>query len=159
MKEWFTKLSLREQIAVLVMSIALAVYVVWWLLIVPQGRAIDALVERNRKQVEVLHKVESMVSEIGALRAESGRVGASGRTRLVALLNDSANRYQLRLTRLQPNSRGAVQLRFDTAALEPLLRWLYALENDEGLIIEELSLNQTGTAGVVSASVRVAAAS
>lgn len=158
MKAWFVKLSLREQIAVLIMGVALAVYILWWLLIVPQGRAIDRLIERNQAQAESLHRVESMVSEIRVLRSSESAGGRRGRAQLVSALTDSANRFQLRLTRVQPNSSGAVQLRFDTAAFEPLLRWLHSLENDEGLIIEELSLNQTSTAGVVSASVRVASA-
>ena len=50
-----------------------------------------------------------------------------------------------------------MQVRFESAPLGPLLRWIHDLESERGLAVEDLSMSQTATAGVVSASARIAA--
>ena len=42
------------------------------------------------------------------------------------------------------------------AAFDALMRWLYQLESDEGALVTELSLSESGTPGRVNATVRVA---
>lgn len=158
MKSWFLRFPLREQIALLIMSAVVVLYVLVVLLILPQGRAREAMAANNAATAAQLSRVDAMASEIGALRASGTRSnGAANRgPRLSSLLNDTASRYALQISRMQPNSRGAVQLRLETAGLDALLRWVHYLETSEGLVIEEVSLSQTSISGVVSATLRVA---
>jgi type II secretory pathway component PulM len=157
MKAWFEAYPLREQLALLLMAAVIVIYILVLFVFRPLGQAKSELAARNVATAEVLQRVDVMAAEIRSLRnADSGRSSAPA-ANLSATLNDSANRYQLRVSRLQPNSRGAVQLRFESAPLEALLRWLHDLESRQGLLLEELSLSQTSSAGVVSATVRVAA--
>lgn len=157
MKAWFLRFSLREQVALLVMLAALAIYVALFFLVLPQGRARAQLAAINLATADTLTEVDAWAAEIRALRAAGGPSARSSRPGLSALLNESASRYALSISRLQPNSRGAVQLRLESAPLEALLRWIHYLEYSENLVLEELSLGQTSSAGVVSATLRVAA--
>ncbi|MFK7829229.1 MAG: type II secretion system protein GspM [Congregibacter sp.] len=158
MKAWFLRFPLREQLALLIMLTAVVLYVLFVLLIIPQGRARMALAESNAATAAQLSRVDVLASQISALRAGTNTGSSRARPGLSALLNDSAIRYTLQISRLQPNSRGAVQLRIETAELDALLRWIHHLETGENLLIEELSLSQTSNAGVVSATLRVAGA-
>lgn len=158
MKSWFLRFSLREQLALLSMLAAVSLYVLFVVLILPQARARTELAANNAATAATLSRVDAMASEISALRETTDRGSRSDRPGLSALLNDSANRYDLQISRMQPNSRGAVQLRLETAGLDALLRWVHHLETGENLLVEELSLNQTSNAGVVSATLRVAGA-
>ncbi len=157
MKAWFLKFSLRDQIALLALAGVVALYVVFMLLLQPQQKARAEMRARNVATMEALGRVDRMTQELRALRENQGANSAASGRSLTASINASAERMNLSITRLQPNSRGAVQLRFDSVALDKLLRWIYGLESENGVRIEELSLSQTSTPGVVSASLRMAA--
>ena len=159
MKEWFARFPLREQLALLVLALVLVLYTAVFLMIRPLQEARQSLSERNQSFAEQLARVDALASELAALCARGGAGSSASRRNLTTLLNRTAGSFGLQISRLQPNSRGAVQVRFEGAPLEGLLRWLHELETGSGLILEELSISQTGTAGFVSASLRVAAGS
>ena len=156
MKAWFLRFSLREQIYLLCMAAALGLYALFTLALGPLASARESAQNRNRATLQVLQRVDALTAELRERRRAAGDARAAG-PNLTAQLNASADRFALPITRLQPNSRGAVQLRFEGASLEALLRWMHHLETAEGLLIEELSITQTSSAGVVSATLRVAA--
>ncbi|MEM1141020.1 MAG: type II secretion system protein GspM [Pseudomonadota bacterium] len=156
MKDWFLKFSLRDQLALLVLAVAVLLYALVFLVLEPMNNArVEA---RNRKvaYAEQLARVDTMASELAALRARGGTGNTGARRNLTSLLNRTAQNFELQISRLQPNSRGAVQLRFESVPLAGLLRYLHELETGQDLIVEELSISQTGTAGYVSATVRLA---
>jgi general secretion pathway protein M len=155
-KQWFLRFSPREQLALLLMVAAVATWVVVVLMLQPLAAARQRLEQTNVATAEVLQRVDRMATAILAQR-DSGTRPARSRN-LTAVLNSSAEAAGLTITRLQPNSRGAVQLRMESAPFAELLRWLHALEHDDGLLIEELSLSQSGIGGAVSVSLRVSQA-
>ena len=157
MKAWFLRFSVREQLALLVMAFVVGAYVVAVVLVLPLGEARDDMSARNAATAEALVRVDALASELKTLRDQEGAASSTARGNLTALINRSAERYGMRPSRLQPNSRGAVQVRFEAAALDVLLRWLHDLETTQGLIVEEVSLSQTSATGIVSASTRIAA--
>lgn len=157
MKDWFERFSLREQLALLIMFSAVFVYVVVLFVVRPLGQAREELSARNAATAVVLQRVDAMATEIQSLRGAQSDSGAASSVNLSASLNESASRYLLRVSRLQPNSQGSVQLRFESAPLDALLRWIHELETLQGLRVDDVSLSQTSTAGVVSATLRVAA--
>jgi type II secretory pathway component PulM len=155
-KAWFERFTLREQLALLLMTAAIAVYLLVMFALQPLSEARAEMRARNLATAAVLQRVDAMAAQIIALRSqETATPGATNN--LSALLNERAEAFQLRISRVQPNSRGAVQLRFESAPVEALLRWLYDLESRQALLVEELSLSQTSSAGVVSATLRVSA--
>ncbi|WOJ98418.1 type II secretion system protein M [Congregibacter brevis] len=158
MKAWFERYTLREQVALLVMAFAVIAYLMAVFVVLPLGQAREDLSARNTATAEALLRVDAMATEIRALKNSQGSKSGSRSANLSASLNQSASRYALRVSRLQPSSQGSVQLRFESANLEALLRWVYELETVQGLRIDDLSLSQTSSAGTVSATLRVAAA-
>lgn len=158
MKAWFERFSLREQGALLFMSAAVFLYVLLMFVLLPLSQARTEWSARNLATAEVLRRVDVMAAEILSLRDSSEELARTSSGNLSASLNQSASRYSLRVSRLQPNSQGSVQLRFESAPLPSLLRWIHELETVQGLRIDELSFGQTSAAGIVSASLRVASA-
>lgn len=153
-RQWFSRFTGREQVSLLALAAALAVFVAYHLIWSPVVAARDEMARRNLASAESLQRVSGMVSEI-AQRRESGDSPAQGRS-ITALVNQSSLEQGLTVTRLQPNSRGEVQVRFEAAAFDALMRWLYQLESGEGALVTELSLSESGTPGRVNATVRVA---
>lgn len=152
MKQRFLQLPLRDQLALMILGAALLLYLALMVLVLPLERARDRLQATNDATAQVLHRVDRMAATLQAQRDTAQRPAST--RNLSTVLNGSAEALGLRISRLQPNSRGGVQLRLESAAFDALLRWLHGLE-EQGLLLEEVSISQVGTAGMVSASLRV----
>lgn len=153
MKQWFSGLTQREQLSLLIMGLAVALYLVFVLLMAPLSQARDRMALQNLGVAESLQRVDVLVSQILYLR-EAGDGSTSSRN-LTSLVNRSTSNYQLQVNRLQPNSRGELQVRLENAAFDDLIAWLYQVEYKEGLRVLETSITQAGSAGRVNATIRL----
>jgi general secretion pathway protein M len=80
--------------------------------------------------------------------------GATGS--VLTLIEVSANAAGIKeaMERVQPEGKGA-RLWFDTIAFDTLVRWLAELEQRQGLVVSQLSVNAGAEPGMVSARVLV----
>ena len=156
MKAWFAGLTQREQLSLLLMGLAVGLYMLYGLLIAPLGQARDNLALQNEGVAESLQRVDVMVSQIMALR-DSGAAGTKRRN-LTSLINRSTAAAKLQVSRLQPNSRGEIQVRMEGAAFDDLVGWLYQVEYRDNLLVREVSITQAGATGRVNATIRLAQA-
>jgi general secretion pathway protein M len=156
MKDWFLQHNQREQVSLLVLACALGLYLLYMLVWSPLDSMRDKLEVQNRGVAETLQRVDAMVSEVMQIR-DSG-TGTSSRRNLTSLINKSTGRLGLQVSRLQPNARGEIQVRLESAAFDTVLLWLHEMEFREGLLVREVSITQAGSAGRVNATVRIAQA-
>ena len=156
MKEWFSQLNQREQVSLILLSLALLLYLVYMFVWSPLDDNREDLVVQSVAVAESLVRVDAMVSELLQLRSGDGQAGA--KRNLMNVINASTGRLQLPVSRLQPNSRGEIQVRLEGASFDDALRWLHEMEYQEGLLLRELSVTQTGTVGRVNITVRIAQA-
>ncbi len=156
MKEWFSQLNQREQVSLILLSLALLLYLVYMFVWSPLDDNREDLVVQHVAVAESLVRVDAMVSELLQLRSGDGQAGA--KRNLMNVINASTGRLQLPVSRLQPNSRGEIQVRLEGASFDDALRWLHEMEYQEGLLLRELSVTQTGTVGRVNITVRIAQA-
>lgn len=157
MRSWFLQLNQREQVSLLVLGLAVGLYLLYMLIWSPLDGARDRLAQQNEGVATSLQRVDAMVSEITRLRESGARPGA--RRNLTSLINQSTSALALPVSRLQPNSRGEIQVRLENAAFDDLLTWMYQMEYREGLLVREVSVTQAGSVGRVNATVRIAQAS
>lgn len=153
MKQWFLNFSTRDQLALLILGAALALYLLFFLAIQPLAMAVAQMETTNQATEETLQRVDRTASQILALREAAPVVSRS--RNLTVLLNSGAEAAGVRISRLQPGSRGSVQLRIESVSFDALLRWLHQLEYGDGLLLEELSVSQSGAPGFVGATLRV----
>ena len=156
MKEWFTQLNQREQMSVLALGLALALYLLYILVWSPLDSKREDLALQNSVIAESQVRVDAMVSELLQLRASGVKTGDS--RNLTSVINESTSRLQLPVMRLQPNSRGEIQVRLENAAFDDVLQWLYQMEYTEHMLVREVSLTQSNTAGLVNVTARIAEA-
>jgi type II secretory pathway component PulM len=156
MKEWFVRLNQREQMSVLLLAVALFLYLLYMLVWSPLDQRREELLVQNAAIAESLVRVDAMVSELLQLRSGGAQPGV--RRNLMSVINASTGRLQLPVSRLQPNSRGEIQVRLEDAAFDDVLKWLHEMEFQEGLLVRELSVTQTGTIGRANITVRIAQA-
>ena len=77
----------------------------------------------------IVQRVDGMVSQYLALQA-SGKSGKQRRN-LTTLINSSTAARGLSVSRLQPNSRGEIQVRLENASFDDLMAWLHRMEFGE----------------------------
>ena len=154
MKQWFAGLTQREQLSLLIMGLAIALYLVFVLILGPLTEARDRMAQRNQGVAESLQRVDVLVSQILHLRESGADNGA--RRNLTSMINRSTSSLGLQVNRLQPNSRGEVQVRLENAIFDDLVAWLHQMEYGESLLIREISVTQAGSSGRVNVTVRLA---
>lgn len=150
---WFEVRPRREQITVAVLIPVLLIVLVWsaWL---PLSQARDQQRQAYRAETERLARVQALAERYRQLQA-AGNQGTGQRGSLAQLVDRTAAEFELRMARFQPTSDGGAQLRFDNAEQEAVLRWLYHLENEQGVAVSELSIATGASAGRVNVSLRL----
>jgi general secretion pathway protein M len=153
-KDWFSRYNPREQLLLFAMAFFLVAYLLYFVVLAPVGAMRDEMTARNDAALEVLQRVDAMVSEV--LRLRNTGEGVSQKRNLTTLINQSTSALGLPVSRLQPNSRGEIQVRVENASFDDLLKWLHDMEFSQGLLVREVSITQAGSPGRINASVRIA---
>ena len=156
MKEWFSQLNQREQLSLLLLGLALLLYLLYILVLSPLESQREQLAAQNRAVTESQGRVDAMVSQLLQLRQGGAKAGA--KRNLTSVINQSTSRLQLPVMRLQPNSRGEIQVRIENASFNDVLKWLNEMEYTESLLVREVSVTPAASAGRVNITVRIAEA-
>ena len=156
MKEWFSQLNQREQLSLLLLSLALLVYLLYILILSPLESEREQLIAQNSAVIESQGRVDAMVSQLLQLREGGAKAGA--KRNLTSVINQSTSRLQLPVMRLQPNSRGEIQVRIENASFNDVLKWLNEMEYTESLLVREVSVTPAASAGRINITVRIAEA-
>lgn len=156
MKEWFSQLNQREQLSLLLLSSALLLYLLYTLVLSPLESQREQLIAQNSAVTESQGRVDAMVSQLLQLRQGGAKAGA--KRNLTSVINQSTTRLQLPVMRLQPNSRGEIQVRIENASFNDVLKWLNEMEYTESLLVREVSVTPAASAGRVNITVRIAEA-
>ena len=152
MRDWFASQTPRDQMAVMLLAGFLVLFSIVQFMLIPAGDARQQMAKNNEAASAQLSRVEMKVSRLLALR-ESGNTGQS--QNLSSTLSAAAQNAGLTVKRLQPNSRGEVQVRFEGVDFDALLQWLQTVEGNEGLRIVDASVSDAGRTGGVNATLRV----
>lgn len=152
MREWFNSQSPRDQIAILLLTGFLLVFSVFQFALMPMSENRAQMALNNGAASAQLSRVEAKVSRLLSLR-DAGSTGQNDN--LSSTLSAAAQNAGLTVKRLQPNSRGEVQVRFEGADFDALLQWLQTVEGNEGLRIIDASVSDAGRSGGVNATLRV----
>ena len=110
------------------------------------------LLHNSLKQVQ---RLSSELKQLKQLKRQPTATTKAPVINLAELVDRSLRSHGLAMGGFQPGEEGHAQLRLDNVAYSNLLRWLYDLEVRHQLVIKELSLVKTSTAGVVSANIRL----
>ena len=121
MREWFNSQSPRDQMAILLLIGFLLVFSVFQFALMPMSENRAQMALNNGAASAQLSRVEAKVSRLLSLR-DAGSTGQNDN--LSSTLSAAAQNAGLTVKRLQPNSRGEVQVRFEGADFDALLQWL-----------------------------------
>ena len=153
MLNWFHLRTRREQLYLLGMTGAVCLWLLLQLVVIPASDAKKSMAAINIAAAELLTRVDSKASRLVQLRSEQSQGNRGSLTSAISRVSELEG---LPVRRLQPNSRGEVQVRFESVDYDNLVRWLHRLEVTEGLAVIDASIAQAGRSGGVNATLRVA---
>jgi general secretion pathway protein M len=151
-RQWFESLSARDQIALMILGAAVGLWAFVFLIFIELDGRRERLVNGNQALAQKLHRVDLKVEQLAVLREGGG----DGQVNLTRTLSQASETHGLTVKRLQPNSRGEVQLRFEGIAFDGLLQFLEQIEGSAGLVVKEASISSAGRSGGVNATLRIA---
>ena len=152
MRQWSESLPSRDQIALMALAAALGLWLFVQLIFIELDGRRDLLTQGNQALAEKLIRVDLKVEQLAALRAGEG----DQKINLTRTLSQASEANGLAVKRLQPNSRGEVQIRFEGVAFDNLLQFLEQIEGVSGLAVLDASVSSAGRSGGVNATFRVA---
>ena len=151
-RQWFESLSARDQIALMILGAAVGLWAFVFLIFIELDGRRERLVNGNQALAQKLYRVDLKVEQLAVLREGGG----DGQVNLTRTLSQASETHGLTVKRLQPNSRGEVQLRFEGIAFDGLLQFLEQIEGSAGLVVKEASISSAGRSGGVNATLRIA---
>ena len=151
-RQWFESLSARDQVALMILGSAVGLWAFVFLIFIELDGRRERLVDGNQALAQKLHRVDLKVEQLAVLREGGG----DGQVNLTRTLSQASETHGLTVKRLQPNSRGEVQLRFEGVAFDGLLQFLEQIEGSAGLVVKEASISSAGRSGGVNATLRIA---
>lgn len=149
---FLNKYNRREQMLILGCGLAVVIYLLWLIVLVPIQNKRDQLLAANIASTQSLGRVQIAAAQIQQFRS----AGASGSTENISGLIDSTLRANgLSMSNFQPGANGEVRVRLDRAAFGPLMQWLYEIEFKQGITVSDLSIVSTNDPGQVTVTLRL----
>jgi general secretion pathway protein M len=154
MRKWFESLVARDQMALIILAAIVGSWVFVQVIFVELDGRRERIRVGNGALVVKLSRIDLKVEQLAALRADGGGVQVN----LTRTLSQVSETLGLPVKRLQPNSRGEVQIRFEDIAFDGLLQFLEQIEGSSGLAVIDGSISSAGNNGGVNATLRVSGA-
>lgn len=156
MNQLFTFLSRyqrRDQIMLLVGALSVVIYLLWMLVLAPIQNKRDRLLQTNVAATQSLGRVQIMVAQIQQYRAQGAQATNGGE--IMGIVDAGIRGNGLTVSGLTPMSEGGVRVRFERAAYEPLMQWLYEVEFKNGLSVGDMTIAATNDPGLVTVNMRI----
>lgn len=151
---FLSRFNRREQTIMLVGGVALAIYLVWMIVVAPLQAKRDAQMLANVSTTQSLGRVQTLAEQIKQSRAVGGQ-SAEGNENINRMINQTLEANGLSMSGFQPGTGGEVRVRLDRASFEPFMQWLYDLEYKHNVAVRDLSIASTNDAGQVTVNIRL----
>lgn len=153
-KAWWEEAPARDQMAVLILGLALAVFIVFDFIVSPVSEMRAKQERRVVAQQAALERVKDLAAQLKA-RASGPGAGAANAS-IEKKVERSFGQHSLRVTGFDASGRSGIRVRFDSVKYEKLLAWLHDMEISQGMRMKDISIASSTAPGLVSASVLIA---
>lgn len=153
---WFYQQSRRDQIALIICSICVVLYLVWMLGVKPLAAATEMSNNQYRAAAESLARVKAMAASLQYHQQNAAKQIGSEQTNIAGLINTTTKANGLNFATLNPSRDGIkATVRFDSVALEDVIQWVYELETVHSAHIETLNLDAANQPGQVLVTISI----
>ncbi|KFZ36611.1 general secretion pathway protein GspM [Shewanella mangrovi] len=148
LRNWWAHLAQREQQLVAVMAVLVAVSILYWGIWTPISNAEQRAELQRDAQANMLSYVKQTANKIAALKKSGSNARAVTSGSLSTIVTQSAGRFGLTITRMQPQGN-KIQVWMDDVPFEALLSCLDDLVQQQGLSLDNLDVAVSDAPGMV----------
>lgn len=149
------QLSLRDQAMLMALAGAIVLYMLYQTLWHPLAKANADLAQQNANIAQSVASMTQLAAQYRELQKSNSTNNDSAGVTLTQLVDQTVASNELHMSRFQPGSSGDVQVRFDNANFDQILRWLNELETKHGVVLREYGISPGSGSGLVNVSVRL----
>jgi len=153
LKEKYQAMPERDRRALLMLGIFLLPALLYFALIFPVQRAHARFSQELEAKQSELQWMQESVAKMQSLRGSAVGTQRQGRG-LSQLISDSAPRYQLQISRIQPRGDDEIQVWLEDAPFDQLVQWLHQSEQDFGLVVASINMTAGKNPGWVKMQVK-----
>lgn len=152
---YLSRFNRREQTALLLCGLAVAIYLLWAILLNPLANKRTAQMQANAVASQSLGRVKVLAARLEQARSQGNVAGQGGGGNLSQLVYTSLQANGISISQFQPGTAGEARVRLDRAAYEPLMQWLYDIEFKHQITVREMSFAGTNDPGMVTVNIRL----
>ena len=153
----FNNRQRHEQLLLMALVACVTLWLLSMLVLKPLNAKQNQLERQNHIALENLTRARQLTAEYQQLMA-TGTIRATttrSRQNLSNIIDASVAANNLTMRRYQPSASGMAQVRFENMPFEQIIAWLHDIEFKHGLIVQDLSITQGNSSGLVNLSVRL----
>lgn len=150
MKEWFLSREPRERLILAIGAAAAIVIVLYGFVWRPLSTGTEDLRNGVASKTRLLVDLQQAAA-LAPQQASNGPRSGAGQS-LVVLVDRTAQSHELAgaLTRTRPDGTNGINVTFQNAAFDSLLRWLVTLEREYAVSVESASVTGSRQPGLVN---------
>jgi general secretion pathway protein M len=148
---WFLAQSRRDQVALLICGLCVAVFLLWAAVVAPLANAREAANNRYRASTESLASVKTLAGTLQHLQASAEREGGQRNGSVEELVYEATRVQNMQMPNIKTGSGGAARINWDDIGADALLQWLYEVEVNRQAEISDINVSALRESGHVSA--------
>lgn len=135
---FWQSVTFREQIVFLVAGTAIVLFLLYVGLI----RPLDMKLEKSRISLATEQARFERITGLLSRAGNQSDIASQGDKPLRAALTETAKRVNIGLSMIQPGEDGSVTVRINKTSSASLMRWLSALQSEQGLQADEVLIQK-----------------
>lgn len=152
--DFLSRYNRREQTILLLGGLAVFIYLLWRVLLVPIQEWHERQVRANESASITLARVEILSAQLKRARERDSESGADTGN-LSALVDSSLRANQLNMSGFQPGTGGQVRVRLDEVPYDRFMQWMYDMEYQHNVSVVDFSMAGTSAEGRVTVNIRL----
>lgn len=147
--EKFNRLKSSERKLFILVVLTVTLLIIYGFIYKPVISSIDNMQQNNLKNQQLLVWMTESVATIKKASNNNNKTNKRGNRSLNEVINSTASRTNISISRSQPRDNNQYQIWLDQVAFNQLLVWLNGLQNDYGLFVSNINVSVTDKKGYV----------
>ena len=145
----------KDRRALLLLTLFLAAIILIYAVLLPAHRYADEAAELHQQRAEILTWMQANEADARRLQTQPTKDTNPGGQSLLSLATRHAQSNNLSFKRFEPFGEGGLRVWLDNAPFNNLLQWLTQLQQQNGVLVKQVSIDRATQAGRVSAKLEL----
>ncbi len=149
LKDKYNALESQEKKLLTFAGIFVIVFLVYFAIYQPMASSISSLQKANTESQKLLIWMSQSAATIKKSTGGSNKAKSRGGRSLNQLINSTASKAKISISRSQPRDNNQYQIWLDQVVFNELLLWLDKLQMDYGIFVSNINLGTSDKSGFV----------